>query len=246
MINRLRQEARNRPCQRVGVECAFCEIRYEKRADRVRSPDYCSLACRKSAAKNKRIAERGRTCEICGAFFVPRIYQLKMGQGRFCSNKCAVQSSLPITRSAESRRKSVETWHANGNTVPSGSEHPLWAGGPCATRQRRTESGKDAAYQREFRARNPQRVREWAVKRSGRKLSRLPWGTIPRLLELQKWKCALCHKNIRDSYHVDHIIPLKLNGKHDPSNLQILCPSCNLRKSAKHPVDFAQERGLLL
>lgn len=35
-------------------------------------------------------------------------------------------------------------------------------------------------------------------------------------------------------------------GANDKSNIQLLCPHCNLSKGAKHPVDFMQERGMLL
>ena len=69
---------------------------------------------------------------------------------------------------------------------------------------------------------------------------------IKRLFRLQRGKCACCHVSIADGYHVDHIQPLALGGSNDKTNLQLLCPTCNTKKSAKHPIDFMQSRGLLL
>lgn len=67
-----------------------------------------------------------------------------------------------------------------------------------------------------------------------------------RLLVLQKGKCACCHKSLDDGYHLDHNMPLALGGANEDSNIQLLCPFCNLSKSAKHPVDFMQQKGFLL
>ena len=56
------------------------------------------------------------------------------------------------------------------------------------------------------------------------------------LLPNGKYKCAGCGKVFPDriSLQVDHIIPLnKKEGKTVPENLQILCRSCNARKSDK-------------
>lgn len=69
---------------------------------------------------------------------------------------------------------------------------------------------------------------------------------VRTLLTLQKCKCVVCKANIKYSYHVDHIQPLSRgggNGKHD---IQLLCPSCNLQKHAKHPIDFMQSKGFLI
>lgn len=67
-----------------------------------------------------------------------------------------------------------------------------------------------------------------------------------RLLVLQKGKCACCHKPLDDGYHLDHNMPLALGGPNEDSNIQLLCPFCNLSKSAKHPVEFMQQKGFLL
>ena len=42
------------------------------------------------------------------------------------------------------------------------------------------------------------------------------------------------------------IKPLARGGTNQRTNLQLLCPPCNLSKSAKDPIDFMQSRGFLL
>jgi len=69
---------------------------------------------------------------------------------------------------------------------------------------------------------------------------------IEKLKELQQNKCPCCKKPLGDNYHLDHIVPLALGGKHDDSNLQLLIANCNQQKYNKHPIDFMQERGFLL
>jgi hypothetical protein len=70
---------------------------------------------------------------------------------------------------------------------------------------------------------------------------------IKSLLSSQKEKCAICKKSIKNAkYEVDHIMPLALGGSNWPTNLQILCPSCNRSKGAKHPIDYMQSLGYLL
>lgn len=53
----------------------------------------------------------------------------------------------------------------------------------------------------------------------------------------EKGLCALCKCDLSSIYHtqgrlaVDHIVPIALFGVNDPTNLQILCESCNGKKS---------------
>lgn len=68
---------------------------------------------------------------------------------------------------------------------------------------------------------------------------------VSRIIALQRKTCIYCRKPLT-KYHVDHIHPLSKGGSNDYKNIQILCPSCNFKKSAKHPVQFAQESGFLL
>jgi 5-methylcytosine-specific restriction endonuclease McrA len=70
---------------------------------------------------------------------------------------------------------------------------------------------------------------------------------ILHIKSMQKSKCAACYKKvIGESYHVDHIKPISLGGENWPSNLQILCPFCNMSKGAKPPEEFYQRLGFLL
>jgi len=44
--------------------------------------------------------------------------------------------------------------------------------------------------------------------------------------------CRYCGSD-EEPLHIDHIISRKRGGTHDLDNLQVLCKSCNLRKSSK-------------
>lgn len=70
-------------------------------------------------------------------------------------------------------------------------------------------------------------------------------GITNKLLTLQNNLCIVC-RNKLIKYHIDHIVPLSKGGSNDDYNVQLLCPSCNHQKNAKHPIDFMQQKGYLL
>jgi 5-methylcytosine-specific restriction endonuclease McrA len=67
---------------------------------------------------------------------------------------------------------------------------------------------------------------------------------IARLFDEQMGICAACKvaitKTGKGKYHVDHVMPLRRGGSNYPSNLQLLCPTCNRRKGFKHPDEWAK------
>lgn len=69
---------------------------------------------------------------------------------------------------------------------------------------------------------------------------------IRKLFDLQRGKCAWCRADIKKSFHRDHRVPLSAGGTNDISNIDLLCPTCNVRKHAKDPIDWAQQEGFLI
>jgi len=126
----------------------------------------------------------------------------------------------------------------------------------AADRARRNTYAQDPEWIEKERARNrarhrknPEAKRSYVRKR--RAAIRGAEGShnaddIARLLTKQGNRCAYCRASLKAGYEVDHIIPLSRGGSNWPSNLQCLCPTCNGRKWAKDPLDFARENGMLL
>ena len=100
-----------------------------------------------------------------------------------------------------------------------------------------------------WRAANPEKCRIYNQNRKARLRAnggKLSIGLSARLFKLQRGKCTCCGLPLGDNYHLDHIFPVALGGAHEDSNIQLLCKSCNLKKSSKHPVAFMQSIGFLL
>lgn len=49
-------------------------------------------------------------------------------------------------------------------------------------------------------------------------------------------ECGIMFTSSKDSFHIDHIVPLSKEGTHTAENIQLLCPTCNLKKADKMPV----------
>jgi 5-methylcytosine-specific restriction endonuclease McrA len=66
---------------------------------------------------------------------------------------------------------------------------------------------------------------------------------VSKIYASQSGLCVYCDADLSLGYHVDHIMPIALGGSNWPSNLQCLCPTCNIRKGAKHPDLWHDEIG---
>lgn len=134
----------------------------------------------------------------------------------------------------------------------------------CDRRRRQANPKKHRAGVGAWQQANPgyvtKKVRQWrianpaaakiirATQRAKTRSGDADFGAsdIKEIISAQRGKCGYCRKKVGKSYHLDHIYALSRGGKNRRRNLQILCESCNLRKHAKDPVDFAQEMGLLV
>lgn len=109
---------------------------------------------------------------------------------------------------------------------------------------------KISARVKKWREENPEKLRSARARRKAKIRNAsgdVASSDIKFIFKAQKGKCVSCMSDLnKTSYHIDHRIPLAKGGMHTKSNIDLLCPSCNLRKGAKHPVKFMQELGYLL
>ena len=64
---------------------------------------------------------------------------------------------------------------------------------------------------------------------------------VQELMQIQGGLCVVCKVDIRNKFHLDHILPVSRGGSGEKDNLQLLCVNCNCRKSARHPDVFMKE-----
>jgi 5-methylcytosine-specific restriction endonuclease McrA len=112
------------------------------------------------------------------------------------------------------------------------------------------KSAEIKAYIRAWQQKNAPLVR--AYKASSKAKRRAACGDGVSGAALLAWakgqakRCYWCGVGCAKRFHVDHYVPLAKGGAHELTNLVISCPTCNLRKHAKAPMDFAREVGRLL
>lgn len=112
---------------------------------------------------------------------------------------------------------------------------------------------KTAKYMKTYAQKHKDKMLEkWRRNKNARKAKKLGVGgklskdIKQKLWELQGGKCACCAKKLNNDAHIDHIMPLALGGRNVDSNTQLLLPKCNMRKNAKHPIDYMRQKGFLL
>lgn len=131
-----------------------------------------------------------------------------------------------------------------------------WAGHPVQAKEnnaRKRDKAKRAEDKRRHREANPELYREIrnrsaknrkevtaAGKRNYKARKRDADGKhtgedILALYRAQDARCAnrACSTDLSLGYHVDHIVALARGGSNWPENLQLLCPTCNLRKGTR-------------
>lgn len=120
-----------------------------------------------------------------------------------------------------------------------------------ANKRKWTERNSDVLKmrQRKRRAENPDIFRIYDHNKLAKRRSALGNG-----ITVNEWKSILAKYKNRchycgvesDSLTKDHLIALSRGGHHSAFNIVPACFSCNSRKGALHPIDFAQRNGRLL
>lgn len=230
--------------QTACVECGRAMWLPKSKADKYKR---CGPECI-ALDRDRRLQARTMLCENCGKTIVK-----DKESTRFCSQKCnsAAKTEVQIAARLSAAHKALRERRAAGLvTARTGPENKRWMGGRKAARERRRDSGKEAATQRAYAAKHPEKRRAWTKENHARrregKGGRLPNGTVATIGALQRWRCAICRVDIKPAHHIDHIMPLARGGRHEPRNIQLLCPPCNLKKGASHPADYMRKVGRLI
>lgn len=170
--------------------------------------------------------------------------RVKSGRRADCK-ECNRKKSLAFALDNRERaRLRAATWYRENTEKAKAS----------ADARRLANPEKENARRAAWVAKNPEKRRATsrASSHNRRALKRvsgdqLSVGLADKLFKLQRGKCACgCAQPLGDDYHIDHRMPLALGGEHADHNIQLLRKTCNLHKSAKHPVEFMQQRGFLL
>lgn len=96
-------------------------------------------------------------------------------------------------------------------------------------------------HSRKWAKEHPEKARE--ISRNRRARVKAATGThtaedVARLMAEQCGLCVACARSILTKYHVDHIVALVNGGSNGPENLQLLCPSCNMKKGRRDMAEF--------
>lgn len=194
---------------------------------------------------SKKDGRRRADCRECRA-----IHQA----GHHSANKDKINARKAERRDPERESKRNKDWYQR-NIGPERAKRAAWRAdnldrARAATAKWRAENpDKQKEAERVWRENNPEAVRLKSLVRRTRILKvggKLSAGIVDKLMKLQGGLCACCGKSLKGGYHIDHIVPLALEGQNIDSNIQLLTPLCNLQKKARHPIDFMQSRGFLL
>ncbi len=164
-------------------------------------------------------------CRVCVKEYQREHYLANRAENR---HKAKIHYAANRTRFIEKNREYSATHaaEARARTARWCEENP-----GRKTAWRKANLDKDAAYQRKRQA-----------------LKRGAQGThtaedVARQFDAQKGMCWWCGAKLKKSgkgkYHVDHVVALSKGGSNGPENLVCSCPTCNLSKHARSPLDFA-------
>lgn len=162
-------------------------------------------------------------------------------KARYASNIVKVKKQIVAWRSANSEKHKAyqAAWHIENSTKTKARQASYRAANPEKVR----------ASISAWKSANIEKLRIYVQNRRARRRESggiLSADLSEKLFKLQRGLCPCCGLALGSDNHLDHILPIKLGGHNDDSNVQLLHSTCNLQKSIKHPIDFMRSKGFLL
>lgn len=154
-----------------------------------------------------------KQCVVCGA-----TYESKMPWAKYCSNKC---------NCAAKKARNPERYRAYGNAYYKANKASVRA---CSRKWKKANLDKHNLHCQKYRVK----------KRQGDAQGCSDWADL-MVNPLVGKPCFYCG-DFESGYHIDHHIPISRGGPHEPWNLRVACPRCNMSKSQKLPrTTFCEE-----
>lgn len=223
----------------------FCTPDCARDAKRAYRPDYL-----RGFAKRKIVyADAGtKTCRVCGLKKAVTCFHKSTNyadgrQGR-CSD-CTKAYALKIKgrETPDDRAKRLERQRPLKQAWKKANKDKVRAYTARTTAQ-------NSARHAKWREANPERFKVHLFasnhKRRALKKGGMTGRETKEWFDAQKKVCHWCGIDCSSLPTIDHVKPLSKGGEHVASNLVIACKSCNSRKHAKDPIEFAQSLGRLL
>ena len=228
--------------------CQVCGTAFERKEITAKDGAFCSIRC-------SRLGPRSVAKAAGEKYYTPKKACIN---GHTCQRKTS-NGSCPECNLLQGRKDSHRNREKRSQRFKEKYRDPVFSEKMRAKHREWLKNNKDKIF--EYEQANADRRRELdrlrrqndpekyrAIVRNRRALRRSAPGThtkqdILDLYKAQCGRCVYCRKRLRKVYHVDHRQPLARGGSNDKSNLQILCPTCNVRKSARDPIEFEKSIG---
>lgn len=203
-------------------------------------------------AKVSTAAKRWRESHLEQARAAERTYELRRDKAKRRASTRKRYADNPELR--EKRKAALREWYKKTDKNEVLRKNRLWIkenrDQARQTKRAYFESHREqnTESRRKWKRNNPQQIKADNAARNNRirKVGgKIATTEVLALYESQGGRCAACNKNLKMKYHLDHIMPIALGGKHEIGNAQILCPPCNLSKRALHPDLWAKRIGKL-
>lgn len=147
---------------------------------------------------------------------------------------CLGCSKMNFDKNRDDRLKKLKKW-GKENPDKLSAAHRRWREENKDKERNSNKKRRSTAEGRRGKAIH-QRARKARLRAGG---SGFVASEIENLLIDQKNICIYCSSNL-EKFHIDHIMPVSRGGLNERSNIQLLCPPCNLRKANKTDAEFRE------